>query len=142
MASESAWGSWMPLPVPKLVFGSLRTRAARFCPDLGEPPSPAELIEGRIALGRFRDLQSQMLHFQRRNRRRVGFTGECEFLLDRELPLKERLWVHLLAGFAFYSGVGAGTSWGMGQARREPAGSFFYRGTPAAMRMGHGVVQG
>jgi CRISPR-associated endoribonuclease Cas6 len=131
MASESAWGSWMPLPVPKLVFGSLRTRVAKLSPELGEPPGQAELIEGRIALGRFHDLQSHMLHFQRRNRRRTGFTGECEFLLDRELPLKERLWLHLLAGFAFYAGIGASTSWGMGQARREPADRFLYRGAPA-----------
>ena len=128
VASESKWGSWMPLPIPRLVFGSLRAKASRFCPELGEPPSQAELVEGRIALGRFHGLESHMLHFQRRDRRRTGFTGECEFLLDREIPLRERLWLHLLSGFAFYSGIGAGTSWGMGQAWREPAEYFFYRG--------------
>jgi CRISPR-associated endoribonuclease Cas6 len=131
VASESKWGSWMPLPIPKLVFGSLRSRAARFCPELGEPPSQAELVEGRVALGRFHSLESHMLHFQRRDRRRTGFTGECEFLLDRDLALKERLWLHLLAGFAFYSGIGASTSWGMGQAWREPFDSFLYRGNTA-----------
>lgn len=131
VASESSWGSWMPLPVPKLVFGSLRARVAKFCPELGEPPSQADLVEGRVALGRFRNLESHMLHFQRRNRRRTGFTGECEFLLDRDLHLKERLWLHLLAGFAFYAGVGASTSWGMGQVRRESVETFLYRSAAA-----------
>jgi CRISPR-associated endoribonuclease Cas6 len=127
LASDSSWGNWMPLPFPKLVFGSLRSRVARFCPELGEPPGPADLIEGRVALGRFR-IESHILHFLRRDRRRVGFTGECEFLLDRDLAIKERLWLHLLANFAFYSGIGAATSWGMGQARREPAEKYTYRG--------------
>jgi CRISPR-associated endoribonuclease Cas6 len=130
VASESKWASWMPLPIPKLVFGSLRGKVAKFCPELGEPPTQADLVEGRIALGRFHGLESHMLHFQRRDRRRTGFTGECEFLLDRELPLKERLWLHLLAGFAFYSGIGGGTGWGMGQAWREPVEGFLYRGGP------------
>ncbi len=130
VASESAWGSWMPLPVPRLVFGNLRNRAAAFCPEIGAPLGQAEVIETGIALGRFRGLESHMLHFQRRNRRRVGFTGECEFLLDRDLDVRERLMLHFLAGFAFYSGVGAGTSWAMGQAYREPVEDFLYRGVP------------
>jgi CRISPR-associated endoribonuclease Cas6 len=129
--SGSEFGNWMPLPVPRLVFGSLRNRVAAFCPELGQPPAPADLIEGRIALGRFGKLESQMLFFQKRNRRQTGFTGECEFLLDPRLTLPERLWLHLLANFAFYGGVGTSTSWGMGQARREPADQFTYRGLSA-----------
>lgn len=126
---KSRWGSWMPLPIPTLVFGSLRAKAAKLLPELGEPPSREELIERRISLGCFQSLESQMLQFERRGVRRSGFTGGCEFLLDRDLAPNQRLWLHLLSCLAFYSGVGAGTSWGMGQAWREPMDAFSYRGS-------------
>ncbi len=125
--SDKGWASGMPLPVPRLVFGSLRRRALE-CTSFGEPANAAELIERHIALGRFGPLLSQILFFEKHRFQRSGFTGECEFRFDRELPEPIRVWFHLLANLAFYSGVGRETSWGMGQIRREPEDKFSYRG--------------
>jgi hypothetical protein len=119
--SEERWGNWMPLPIPKLVFGNLREHALS-CTPIGEPPLAGEIIENHIALGQFSQITSHEKH------RRSGFTGECEFLFDRDLPEPALVWLHLLANMAFYLGVGRATTQGKGQARREPIRKFSYRG--------------
>ena len=127
--SENRWGNWMHLPVPRLVFRNLRTRT-RECTPIAELPIAEEedIIDNHIALGQFRQISSHMLPFQKHGFRRAGFTGECEFLFDRDLSEPARVWLHLLANLAFYSGVGRETTRGMGQVRREPAAKFSYRG--------------
>lgn len=119
------WGTWMHLPVPRLVFGNLRNRA-RSCTPIDEPPLAENIIDNHIALGQFKEISSHILVSKKRHR--AGFTGECEFLFDRDLSEPARVWLHLLANFAFYSGVGKETTRGMGQVRREPSGRFSYRG--------------
>ena len=52
----------------------------------------------------------------------IGFTGRCGYTLPAGAglpPRDEYLWraLHLLAAFAFYAGVGAKTTMGMGTAR-------------------------
>jgi CRISPR-associated endoribonuclease Cas6 len=120
------WGRWYPLPDPALVFESIRNRLYGGFQGLAAPPNWREVIRGGLAIGRH-EVRSHVLSFQRHQRTRVGFTGTCEFLIHPSLPLAERIWLHLLAGAAFYTGVGSGTSWGMGQTRREPSEDFSFR---------------
>jgi len=105
----------MPLPIPKLVFTQLSQKWNAFSPiHLGS--DVAELIEEKVSLSRYGELRTQMLDFG--DYRRVGFTGECEFLIHLSKDdIRARI-IHLLADFAFYGGVGYRTTMGMGQARR------------------------
>jgi CRISPR-associated endoribonuclease Cas6 len=54
---------------------------------------------------------------------RAGFTGSCTYraMTDPGIPiaagLRPRQWLHLLAAFAFYAGIGQDTTLGMGRAR-------------------------
>src|SRR5206468_12666407 len=118
--AERRSGNWMPLPVPNLVFGNLWQRA-RSCTPIEEPALAEEIIKNHIALGQFSQLSSFGKH------RNAGFTGECEFLFDRDLPEPALVWLHLLANMAFYSGIGRATTQGKGQARREAFRKFSYR---------------
>ncbi|MBL8234009.1 MAG: CRISPR system precrRNA processing endoribonuclease RAMP protein Cas6 [Bryobacterales bacterium] len=125
--SESRWARCNPIPVPEQVFASISERASLVSPDFPRPPDWRALLTECLAVGQY-ELQTRSLDFGRDGGKRVGFVGTCEFLIDPALGPSERLWLHLLGGLAFYTGVGAETSWGMGQARREPAERFRYRG--------------
>ena len=133
------WGNWMTFPLPRLVFESLRNDAAAFCNVGGIMPRKAPLIDGNIAIGTYR-LETRMMYFQRRHRGRAGFTGFCDFLLNPALPHAERVWLQFLAGLSFYAGVGAAGAWGMGQARREPAARFEYRGLHPGRRQAAAIA--
>lgn len=100
-------------PLPELVFGSLLAR--------WNEHSPVPLAEGlrgaaqeSLLLARYR-LETRMLDFGKYQE--VGFEGECEYEVERSLPASEAGQLAALAGFAFYAGVGAKTTMGMGQAR-------------------------
>ncbi|HLQ77741.1 MAG TPA: CRISPR system precrRNA processing endoribonuclease RAMP protein Cas6 [Terriglobia bacterium] len=119
-ASGGGWAGWMPLPIPRLVFGSLRARTLG-CTAIEEPPLPPNFIDEHVALGQFHDISSRLMSFQRHGYHRAGFTGVCEFRFDRKMPEPARVWLHLLANLAFYLGVGKDTTRGMGQVRRATA---------------------
>jgi hypothetical protein len=108
------------------VFESVRKRLHSALADLPEPADWKPVIGDGLALGRC-EVKTHVLSFEGHQRTRVGFTGDCEFLINPGMPAPERVWLHLLADAAFYTGVGGGTSWGMGQARREPVEQFSYR---------------
>ena len=125
--SGSEWGRWNHLPQPETVFQSARNRLLAAYPDCPEPPNWSEVLVSGLALGRF-ELNTRILSFDKHHRSRAGFVGDCEFLIHPDLAPPERLWLHLLAGMAMYTGLGSGASWGMGQVRREPVEQFHYRG--------------
>jgi CRISPR-associated endoribonuclease Cas6 len=115
------------LPLPDLVFGNLTRRLSSLHPELGPLPSYHDLGGDAIVLGRY-EIRTRIMSFRAHEQLRPGFVGSVEFLLDPTLTRESRLAFHFLAGFAFYSGVGVRTTWGMGQARREPLSAFAYRG--------------
>jgi CRISPR-associated endoribonuclease Cas6 len=126
--SRAGWGAWRHLPEHALVFGSFRDHLEAFCPELAQPPGRGDILEGCLALGRY-TARSHILSFALRNhKKRFSFTGDAEYLINPVLPLEAVLWLHLLAGFGFYSGCGVDTGAGMGQVRRIPANRFTYRG--------------
>jgi CRISPR-associated endoribonuclease Cas6 len=106
-------GQNVPVPLPKLFFHQLMLKWNRFSPVfIGEDIS--DIAERKVVLSRY-NLETRMMHFGKY--RQVGFTGNCEFFLKLE---GDEIWarvVHLLADFAFFSGVGYKTTMGMGQVR-------------------------
>lgn len=104
-------GRYVPLPAPELVFGSLLDRWQSFAP-IALHPEMRRFAAEAVALSRYR-LRTRGVP-QKQGGMRIGFTGQATFVaLNRD-----RYWLnilHLLAAFAFYSGVGAGTGTGLGQ---------------------------
>lgn len=99
-----------PLPLPTLVFGSLFDKWNAFAPL----PLPAELREtiDALAVSRF-DLHSVALP-TKGGALQIGAVGRCSYAA-LGTGLAWLAGVDLLARFAFYSGVGAGTARGFGQ---------------------------
>ena len=112
----------IPLPFPKLFFSHLSAKWNQFSPiHLGS--DIAQVLEERVGISAC-DIETRMFRFK--NHFEVGFTGSCEFITPGSTP---DIWdkvMHLLCDFAFFSGVGAKTTMGMGQVRRlygrKPAG--------------------
>lgn len=101
----------VPLPVPKLVFGSLLDRWQTFAP-IALHPEMRRFAAETVTLGRFKVHSHSVVQ----KGLRIGFTGRATFVaLNRD-----RYWLnllHLLAAFSFYSGVGYQTTAGLGQVR-------------------------
>jgi CRISPR-associated endoribonuclease Cas6 len=136
-------GRYLPLPEPELVFGSLLDRWQAFAP-IALHPDTRRFVAEAVALSRY-ELRTRGMPYVKRGAGEVrsggaappgglaqergsrgeeavhyptiiGFTGQVVFaVLNRD-----RYWLnvlHLLAAFAFYSGVGYQTSAGLGQVR-------------------------
>jgi CRISPR-associated endoribonuclease Cas6 len=122
-------GRYLPLPQPELVFGSLLDRWQAFAPIALHPDTRRFAAEA-VVLSRY-ELRTRGMPYIKRGEAGeqpdreegatpypaiIGFTGRVAFtVLNRD-----RYWLnvlHLLAAFAFYSGVGYQTSAGLGQAR-------------------------
>lgn len=118
----------IPLPLPAMVFGSLR----RQWETLSDVPLPEELrffIDPFVALSRYQG-ETHLLAFKRSSKQ-VGFVGEAIFTvlrsnsylkrnneeLEQVLSTRRDLLarkLNMLAAFGFYSGVGIKTTTGMG----------------------------
>ncbi len=99
------------LPLPELVFGSLLARWNELAPQRLPEELRQAAKEGLLIAG-YR-LQTHMLDFGRF--KELGFEGECEYECGPGLAAEQRAQLAALAGFAFYAGVGAKTTMGMGQ---------------------------
>ncbi len=108
-------GRHQPLPLPPLVFGSLLQRWNAFAP-VRLPEETRRYAEECLVLQ----------HFQLRSRRvplknggsRIGSVGQVTYFT----LCYDRYWMsvlHTLAAFAFFSGLGAGVTMGLGQCRRS-----------------------
>lgn len=107
-------GMTVPIPMPGLVFGSLVERWNSFSPMVLNPEM-RRYGEEVMAISRYR-LASRPVEHKNRSLR-VGGLGQVTYVA----LAGDRYWLgvmHMLADFAFYSGVGAQTAIGMGQARR------------------------
>ncbi len=107
-------GRMVPAPLPELVFGSLLDRWQCFAP-IALHPDMRRFAEEAMALNRYR-LRTRGVP-AKKGGMLIGFTGTVTFAaLNRD-----RYWLnimHLLAAFAFYSGVGYQTGAGLGQTRQ------------------------
>ena len=106
-------GKNQPLPTADLVFGSLLERWNANAP-MPLPPTLREAVATQVAVSRV-DLRSVALP-TKGNGLQIGVIGSCGYTLVG----RDRSWVgalDLLSRFAFYSGIGAGTTRGFGMAR-------------------------
>lgn len=104
----------IPVPLPDLVFGSLVTRWNAFSPVTLDPDIRLRARE-RVAMAQY-ELRSGVAPHKNRALR-VGGVGRVTYSIEDADPYL-RAALHLLADFALFSGVGAQTATGMGQARR------------------------
>jgi len=108
-------GQYVPFPMPALVFGSLLDRWAAHSPVAIHPEMRRFAAECIVA-SRYR-LRTAALSVDGADKGVVvGFTGDCHYAIRSS----DRFWgglAHLLAGYAFYAGVGARTAVGLGQTR-------------------------
>jgi len=99
-------------PEPSLVLGSLLSRWNAFAPEglnLGQD------VVSAVRLFSYR-LNTRMLDFGSYHEQ--GFCGQATYGIGEGLSRDQVRALQALAGFAFYGGVGAKTTMGMGQARR------------------------
>jgi len=104
-----------PLPTASLVFNSLIEKWNAFAP-LALMPELRRYAEECLAVSRF-DLESRPVPLKEGGLR-IGAVGQITFTATNF----DRFWlgqVHALAAFALYAGIGAGTTYGLGQARWE-----------------------
>jgi len=109
-------GANVPLPLPALVFDSLARRWNQFAP-IAVPPELHRFAEEVMVISRYR-LWTERVSFGGDGDEGIcpGFVGRCSYGFRSH----DRYWlglVRLLAAFAFYAGVGARSSMGLGQAR-------------------------
>lgn len=100
-----------PLPDPRLVFRSLLLRWKSHGPPVFSDAEGEDLLRSvRVTRYTIRTHAHKFSAFTK-----VGFVGEVEFTIGTRKPQLLRLF-NTLASFAFYAGVGAKTTMGMGQA--------------------------
>jgi len=102
-------------PEPALVFGSLLNRwnaiAAADCKlDL-----PEQLLS-KVRISNYR-LSTRLMDFG--SYEELGFSGQVTYDCDIGIPVEQVKTLNALADFAFYAGIGAKTTMGMGQCRRS-----------------------
>lgn len=107
----------VPLPLPGLVFEGLARRWNLYAP-LTVPPEVRRFGDEAMLISRYR-LWTERVAFGGSagdDGAYPGFLGQCSYGFRSH----DRYWlglVYLLSAFAFYAGVGARTSMGLGQAR-------------------------
>lgn len=104
----------VPAPLPGWVFGSLLEKWNAFAP-VALPPETRRFAEACLALSSYR-LHTRPLAMKDGGVR-IGAVGVARYTAIN----KDRYWLsvmNLLADFALFAGVGAGTTMGMGQCRR------------------------
>lgn len=110
-------GVHVPVPLPELVFHSLLSRWNSFAP-LALPDEVQRFAAECLVLSRF-NLQSRTVQMKDEGLR-IGAVGLAQYTALNY----DRYWLGVLralAQFAFFGGVGAATSMGMGQCRAEDA---------------------
>ena len=109
-------GRHVPLPLPGLVFGSLLERW-NSCAPLAFPPEARRYAEECLAISQYH-LQTRPVP-QKSAGLRMGAIGRVTFSTLNY----DRYWMSVLAvlaQFSLFSGLGVGTSQGLGQCRRLP----------------------
>jgi len=108
-------GLHVPAPLPSLVFGSLLDKWNAFAP-VALPVEVRRFAQECVGLSAYR--LSTRMPPSKNGGLRAGAVGVARYTAVNY----DRYWLcllNLLADFAFYAGVGAGTSMGFGQCRRN-----------------------
>ena len=116
-ATFKSGGLHVPAPLPGLVFGGLLERWNAFAP-VALPAETRRFVDECLALTAYR-LSTRMV-MVKEGGLRAGAVGEARYTAVNH----DRYWLsllNLLADFALFAGVGAGTSMGLGQVRRVGA---------------------
>ncbi len=106
-------GRHVPLPLPDLVFGNLLERWNAFAP-VALPAEVRRYAQECLALGGY-SLRTRAIPVKEGGLR-IGMVGQARYTAVNY----DRYWlslIRLLADFAFFAGVGAGTTTGLGQCR-------------------------
>lgn len=106
-------GMCQPLPLPELVFGSLLDRW-NACAPVPLPGEVRRYAAERMVASRF-DLRTEV-ELSKGGVPQVGSVGRCSYIALENDPVMTGC-IEALARFAFFSGIGAGTARGLGQAR-------------------------
>ncbi len=112
-AAFKSGGKHVPVPLPELVFGSLLERWNAFAP-IAFPPEAKRYAAECLAISRYR-LSTRVVPLKAGGLR-VGAVGQATYTALNY----DRYWmsvIGVLAAFALFSGVGAGTGLGLGQCR-------------------------
>jgi CRISPR-associated endoribonuclease Cas6 len=112
------WGQQMvPLPIPRLVFGSLaKAWNALALPALNlDRKALRTYLEDGVVVAGLRGIRTRMLAYK--DAPQVGFVGRVTFEFKGQ-DETQRACLDALAELAFYTGVGYKTPMGMGQCRR------------------------
>jgi CRISPR-associated endoribonuclease Cas6 len=107
-------GKHVPVPLPGLVFGSLLEKWNAFAP-VALPAETRRFAEECLALSAY-DLRTRPVGLKEAGLR-IGAAGQARYAALNH----DRYWlslINLLADFALFAGVGAGTGMGLGQCRR------------------------
>jgi CRISPR-associated endoribonuclease Cas6 len=118
LASPTAFksgGRAQPFPLPELVFGSLLDRWNAYAP-VALPEETRRFAAECMATSRFH-LSTHAAPFKSEGVVKFGALGTVTYAALNH----DRYWlsvINLLANFAQFAGLGAGTAMGMGQARR------------------------
>lgn len=107
-------GRHLPVPLPSLVFGSLLEKWNAFAP-VAFPPEVRRYAEECLAISQF-NWQSRGVPLKEGGLR-VGVVGRVRYTATSF----DRYWlslINVLAEFAQFAGVGAGTTMGLGQCRQ------------------------
>jgi CRISPR-associated endoribonuclease Cas6 len=115
----------LPFPLPYLVWGGLFDRWQEFSPI----PLHPDLRDGLLthaAVSRFEGMSSRVVltglddttspRGRSQPQQIVGYVGSCTYYWPAAEPDLGRV-AHLLAAFATFTGVGQGTTYGLGQVR-------------------------
>ena len=100
-------------PLPEQVFGGLLMRWQQFAP-VALNPEVRRFAEEVVTVSKY-NLRTASMPYKKGGVQ-VGFIGEATFLAHNS----DRYWLntlHLLANYAFFSGIGYQTTTGLGQAR-------------------------
>ncbi|MBI3243457.1 MAG: CRISPR-associated endoribonuclease Cas6 [Chloroflexi bacterium] len=109
----------VPVPLPAWVFGSLLEKWNAFAP-VALPPEARRFAEECLALSGYK-LQTRPVP-TKEGGLRMGAVGVAYYTAIN----RDRYWLsvmNLLADFALFAGIGAGTTMGLGQCRRLEVGS-------------------
>jgi len=116
----------LPLPSPEHVFGSLLERWNALAP-LPLTDDIRTFVATSLVVNDF-DLRSTAMA-GKGGVPQIGAIGTCNYTVTRRDPYLEAC-ISVLARFAFYSGVGAGTARGFGQAFCRQSDRLMYTPTP------------
>lgn len=103
----------VPLPIPELCVKSILSKWNTFSPEKIDTSEIDSLMK-EVTIS-YHKIESKILDFK--GFRRIGFVGECEFKVNHEQNDQLLRIFNLLWEYAFFSGVGASTTYGMGQVR-------------------------